>query len=82
MTLSVTFSLVAGIVRVSSDSSHEPDQHVPVSYAPLVPSLGENGTALLVGHHDTRTGPAIFLNLNALRRGDKADGETGRQICG
>jgi LPXTG-site transpeptidase (sortase) family protein len=34
------------------------------------PSPGEAGTALIVGHRDTRTGPAIFLNLNALRRGD------------
>ncbi|MFD9499257.1 class F sortase [Streptomyces sp. NPDC060035] len=34
------------------------------------PSPGEAGTALIVGHRDTKTGPAIFLNLNALRRGD------------
>ncbi|MEU0129562.1 MULTISPECIES: class F sortase [unclassified Streptomyces] len=34
------------------------------------PSPGEAGTSLLVGHRDTATGPAIFLNLNALRRGD------------
>lgn len=34
------------------------------------PAPGEKGTALIVGHRDTRTGPAIFLNLNALHRGD------------
>lgn len=34
------------------------------------PSPGEAGAAVIVGHRDTRTGPAIFLNLNALRRGD------------
>ncbi|MFF1465067.1 class F sortase [Streptomyces sp. NPDC058330] len=34
------------------------------------PSPGEAGTSLIVGHRDTETGPAIFLNLNALRRGD------------
>ncbi|WP_433544305.1 class F sortase (plasmid) [Streptomyces sp. CA-294286] len=34
------------------------------------PSPGEAGTALIVGHRDTRTGPAIFLNLNALDPGD------------
>ncbi|MEU4032232.1 class F sortase [Streptomyces anulatus] len=145
MTLCVTFSLVAGIVWVSSDSSedtqtataahgsdaagggrepfqrapHKPEKHVPASHAPLVPSRplkvaipaifieaavtgldldtkgrleapplskpkltgwyekgaspGENGTALIVGHRDTKTGPAIFLNLNALRRGDKVN---------
>ncbi|MFJ7416542.1 class F sortase [Streptomyces sp. NPDC098077] len=145
MTLCVTFSLVAGIVCVSSDSSedtqtataahggdaagggrepfqrapHKPEKHVPASHAPLVPSRplkvaipaifieaavtglgldtkgrleapplskpkltgwyekgaspGENGTALIVGHRDTKTGPAIFLNLNALRRGDRVN---------
>ncbi|MFF0275662.1 class F sortase [Streptomyces sp. NPDC015492] len=34
------------------------------------PSPGEAGTAVLVGHRDTLTGPALFLNLKALRRGD------------
>ncbi|MFG2433434.1 class F sortase [Streptomyces sp. NPDC048508] len=34
------------------------------------PSPGEAGTSLIVGHRDTTTGPAIFLNLNALHRGD------------
>ncbi|GGQ22872.1 class F sortase [Streptomyces roseolilacinus] len=31
---------------------------------------GEKGTAIVVGHRDTRTGPAIFLNLNALKPGN------------
>ncbi|GAA2917796.1 class F sortase [Kitasatospora cinereorecta] len=142
MTLSVTLSLVTGVVWASSDSSedassvtsarggdaagggappfrrapHKPPKKVPASHAPLVHSRpvkvaipaifieaqitglgldakgrlsappltsprqvgwyrkgaspGEAGTALLVGHRDTATGPAIFLNLNALRRGD------------
>ncbi len=34
------------------------------------PSPGEAGTSLIVGHRDTKTGPAIFLNLNALHPGD------------
>ncbi|MEK8145404.1 class F sortase [Streptomyces sp. M10(2022)] len=142
MTLSVTISLVTGVVWASGDSSedtssvtaargtdaagggtppfqrapHKPPEKVPASHAPLSPSRpvklaipaifieppivglgldkkgrldapplnkpkltgwyndgpspGEAGTALIVGHRDTRTGPAIFLNLNALRRGD------------
>ncbi|WP_327113323.1 class F sortase [Streptomyces sp. NBC_01341] len=142
MTLSVTFSLVTGVVWAVSDSPedassvtaargsdaagggappfrrapHKPPEKVPASHAPLVhsrplkvaipaifieapvtglaldsrgrlgappltrpklvgwfrkgPSPGEAGTALLVGHRDTATGPAIFLNLNVLRRGD------------
>ncbi|MET8176793.1 class F sortase [Streptomyces clavifer] len=142
MTLSVTFSLVAGVVWAGSDSSedtpsvpaargsdaagggsppfrrapHTEQRKVPASHAPLVhsrpvkvaipaifieapvmglaldkkgrlgtpplnrpklvgwfskgPSPGEAGTSLLVGHRDTATGPAIFLNLNVLHRGD------------
>ncbi|MEU7020903.1 class F sortase [Streptomyces sp. NPDC046203] len=31
---------------------------------------GERGTAVMVGHRDTRTGPAIFLNLNVLNPGN------------
>jgi LPXTG-site transpeptidase (sortase) family protein len=34
------------------------------------PVPGSAGTAVIVGHRDTRTGPAIFLNLNALHPGD------------
>ncbi|MEU8523907.1 class F sortase [Streptomyces sp. NBC_01216] len=40
---------------------------------------GERGTAVFVGHRDTRTGPAIFLNLDSLKPGNtvrigRADG--------
>lgn len=43
------------------------------------PAPGERGTAIVVGHRDTRTGPAIFLNLTALNPGNtvrvaRADG--------
>lgn len=43
------------------------------------PTPGERGTAIVVGHRDTRTGPAIFLNLNSLAPGNtiriaRADG--------
>ncbi|MET7365983.1 class F sortase [Streptomyces sp. NPDC005566] len=142
MTLSVTLTLVAGVVWASSGSPedassvtaargsdaagggappfrrtpHKPQKKVAPSHAPLLrsrpvkvtipaifieapvtglaldkkgrlgapplskpelvgwyrkgPSPGEAGTSLLVGHRDTATGPAIFLNLNVLRRGD------------
>ncbi|MFK0168603.1 class F sortase [Streptomyces sp. NPDC090306] len=133
MTLGVTFSLVAGIVWASSDSSDDPSvtaarsadaagggdpppRQVQASHAPLArsrplkvalpaifieapviglgldkkgrlgappmsrpklvgwnqdgPSPGEAGTSVIVGHRDTTTGPAIFLNLNALHHGD------------
>ncbi|MER0245768.1 class F sortase [Streptomyces sp. HSW2009] len=34
------------------------------------PSPGERGAAVIVGHRDPRTGPALFLELPSLRRGD------------
>ncbi|MCH0539508.1 class F sortase [Streptomyces sp. MUM 203J] len=34
------------------------------------PTPGEKGTAIAVGHRDTRTGPAIFLNLDSLKPGN------------
>ncbi|MFF1452497.1 class F sortase [Streptomyces sp. NPDC058274] len=45
------------------------------------PSPGENGTAVVVGHRDTRTGPAVFAGLGMLRTGRliearRADGRT------
>ncbi len=33
------------------------------------PSPGESGTAIAVGHRDTRTGPAVFAALRSLRPG-------------
>ncbi|MCC9308539.1 class F sortase [Kitasatospora sp. RB6PN24] len=34
---------------------------------------GQRGTALLAGHVDTATGPAVFHGLGALHRGDRID---------
>ncbi|MEU5217991.1 class F sortase [Streptomyces sp. NPDC020807] len=41
---------------------------------------GERGTAVVVGHRDTRSGPAVFLNLDSLSAGNtvrvaRADGK-------
>ncbi|WP_318658049.1 class F sortase [Streptomyces dioscori] len=45
------------------------------------PSPGEKGTAVVVGHLDTRTGPAVFAGLSTLKPGLlvealRADGRT------
>ncbi|MBB0232614.1 class F sortase, partial [Streptomyces calidiresistens] len=34
---------------------------------------GERGASIVVGHVDTRTGPAVFVHLNALRPGSTVD---------
>ncbi|MFJ3503715.1 class F sortase [Streptomyces sp. NPDC090135] len=44
------------------------------------PTPGERGTAVVVGHRDTLTGPAVFLNLGVLNPGNtvrvaRADGK-------
>jgi hypothetical protein len=36
-------------------------------------SPGDDGTAVIVGHVDTRSGPAVFWNLSAIRSGDRID---------
>ncbi|MFE9661333.1 class F sortase [Streptomyces sp. NPDC005955] len=45
------------------------------------PTPGERGTAVITGHVDTRTGPAVFYSLGLLRPGEtvevpRADGRT------
>ncbi|MER7049786.1 class F sortase [Streptomyces jumonjinensis] len=34
---------------------------------------GQRGTAVLVGHVDNRTGPAVFYGLGSLRRGERVE---------
>ncbi|GAA2903811.1 hypothetical protein GCM10010517_69840 [Streptosporangium fragile] len=36
----------------------------------LGPTPGENGSAVILGHLDTKTGPAVFARLSQVRRGD------------
>lgn len=35
------------------------------------PAPGENGSAVILGHVDSTTGPAVFYRLKSLERGDK-----------
>jgi sortase (surface protein transpeptidase) len=51
------------------------------------PQPGDPGPAVLVGHVDSRTGPAVFHRLGRLRPGDeilvgRADGTTARFLVG
>ncbi|GAA2237312.1 MULTISPECIES: class F sortase [Kitasatospora] len=36
-------------------------------------SPGEPGTSVVIGHVDTKTGPAVFVGLSALRQGSKVE---------
>jgi hypothetical protein len=62
----------------------EPDQ---VGWYRLGPRPGDGGPAVLVGHVDSRTGPAVFFRLRELRPGDEIlvgqqDGTTTRFLVG
>ncbi|MEU6224164.1 class F sortase [Streptomyces sp. NPDC047042] len=37
------------------------------------PSPGENGTVIVVGHRDTRAGPAVFIGLDAVTPGRRVE---------
>ncbi|QNP67259.1 class F sortase [Streptomyces genisteinicus] len=49
------------------------DEPKLVGWYGMGPAPGEAGTAVAVGHRDTRTGPAVFLNLSRLKPGDTVD---------
>ncbi|MDQ0982873.1 class F sortase [Streptomyces sp. V2I9] len=68
-------SLEAPVVGLPLDPAGHPGTP-PISKPKLVgwhgdgPTPGEKGTALAVGHRDTLTGPAVFLNISMLRPGN------------
>jgi hypothetical protein len=62
----------------------DPDQ---VGWYKLGPRPGAPGPAVLVGHLDSRTGPAVFYRLRQLRPGDEIlvgqrDGTSSRFVVG
>nr|WP_176727346.1 class F sortase [Streptomyces sp. SID4937] len=68
-------SLQAPVVALPLDPAGHPGTP-PIDKPKLVgwhgdgPTPGEAGTALAVGHRDTLTGPAVFLNISMLRAGN------------
>ncbi|MET7987846.1 MULTISPECIES: class F sortase [unclassified Streptomyces] len=49
------------------------DDPKPVGWYTDGPTPGERGTALAVGHRDTRTGPAVFAPLERIRAGARVE---------
>lgn len=47
-----------------------PAQWQDAGWYDMTPKPGEQGTAVLVGHVDSHTGPAVFYRLHELRPGD------------
>jgi sortase (surface protein transpeptidase) len=63
-----------------------PDDYGVAGWFTGGPAPGETGPAVIAGHVDSRSGPAIFYRLGALRHGDaidviRADGTTVRFIA-
>jgi sortase (surface protein transpeptidase) len=58
-------------VGLDGDGAMQVPDTDTVGWYRLGPRPGEPGPAVLVGHVDSRTGPAVFHRLRELRRGDR-----------
>jgi sortase (surface protein transpeptidase) len=63
-----------------------PDDYGVAGWFTGGPAPGDTGPAVIAGHVDSRSGPAIFHRLGALRNGDaidvtRADGTTARFVA-
>jgi sortase (surface protein transpeptidase) len=63
-----------------------PDDYGVAGWFTGGPAPGETGPAVIAGHVDSRSGPAIFYRLGALRNGDaikiiRTDGTTARFVA-
>lgn len=56
---------------VVGDSLQVPDRYSDVGWWSGGPAPGEKGAAVMVGHVDSLTGPAVFYQLSGLRPGDQ-----------
>jgi sortase (surface protein transpeptidase) len=79
--IGVSSSLIR-LGRAANGTAEVPPPAVAGWYAPG-PRPGDPGSAVILGHVDGKTGPAVFFRLRELRRGDeirveRADGSTLR----
>lgn len=71
---------------LASDKSIEvPDEPNVAGWWERGPRPGQVGPAVILGHVDSKTGPAVFYRLGSLQRGDevlvdRADGTTARFV--
>jgi hypothetical protein len=79
-------AVIVGVGRKPNGAMQVPDPG-QVGWYRLGPRPGDPGPAVLVGHLDSRTGPAVFSRLGQLRHGDEIlvgqpDGTTTRFLVG
>lgn len=75
---SITIPAIAVAAPLDSLGFDDAEQTVEVPAEPAhagwyrhASAPGENGAAVILGHKDSQTGPAVFARLKELRRGDK-----------
>jgi Sortase domain len=74
-------------VGLQADGAMQVPDPGQVGWYRLGPQPGAPGPAVLIGHVDSRTGPAVFYRLRQLRPGDQilighSDGTTSRFLVG
>ncbi len=72
---------ISGVGQNSDGSMEVPTNPDMTGWYTLAPTPGEIGPAIIVGHVDSLSGPAVFWNLNKLKPGDlvhvkRQDGST------
>lgn len=70
---------------VVGSSLQVPDRYSDVGWWSGGPAPGEKGAAVMVGHVDSLTGPAVFYQLSGMRPGDRivvGDGRGSRLVFG
>lgn len=76
---------VEHVGRAPDDTVAAPARWDTVGWYALGPAPGDPGPAILLGHVDSKTGPAVFYRLSSLRAGDvvtvvRADGSVVRFV--
>jgi hypothetical protein len=64
---------VAPLGLESDGSMETPDDYAATGWYEPGPEPGERGPAVITGHVDSTTGPAVFYRLRELRRGDRIE---------
>ncbi len=82
LTLSIaSLGIKTPIESVGQDSQGRmavPQDENNVGWYMLGPELGQKGSAVIAGHYDSHTGPAIFYNLSDLKEGDEVSVTTNK----
>ena len=66
-------TVLEGLRKNRDNSVQVPQDVARAGWYSLGAAPGEPGPAVILGHVDSKTGPAVFFGLDTLRKGDRAD---------